>query len=152
MFKNVKLINENGNEVNVPMKSNAGTAIRYKGTFHEEIPLTGDKNMLYVSIMASEKVDIAKEEDLSKVADIMNKASERIKRLAFIMAMSAAGKKMDQLSFDQYVEWSETLDASSFNDEKQDEIWALYTGTDSSSESKKKSEELAETLTSLSSI
>lgn len=146
MFKTIELIDENGNKINVPMRSNAGTAIRYRGVFHEEIPVTGDKNMLYVAIMANEKIDIGKEEDLTRVASIMQKATDKIIRLAFIMAMSAANKQMSALSFEDFVEWSETLDPASFTEEKQSEIWALYTGTsESSSEAKKKNDELAET-------
>lgn len=146
MLKNIELIDENGNTINVPMRSNAGTAIRYRGVFHEEIPITGDKNMLYVAIMANEKIDIGKEEDLTRVASIMQKATDKIIRLAFIMAMSAANKQMSALSFEDFVEWSETLDPASFTEEKQGEIWALYTGnSESSSESKKKNVEQAET-------
>lgn len=146
MFKTIELIDENGNNINVPMRSNAGTAIRYRGVFHEEIPVTGDKSMLYVAIMANEKIDIGKEEDLTRVASIMQKATDKIIRLAFIMAMSGAGKQMDKLSYEDFVSWSETLDSASFTEEKQSEIWALYTGnSESSSESKKKNVEQAET-------
>lgn len=146
MFKTIELIDENGNKINVPMRSNAGTAIRYKGVFHEEIPVTGDKSMLYIAILANEKIDISKEEDLSRVGGIMSKASEKIIRLAFIMAMSGAGKQMDRLSYEDFISWSESLDPSSFTEEKQSEIWALYTGTsESSSEAKKKNDEPAAT-------
>lgn len=139
MFKIIELLDENGNTINVPMKSNAATAIRYKGTFHEEIPISEDRNMLYASVIRDMGIDLDDEKSLIEVNKIMDSCTEQIKRVAFIMAMSAKGEKMDELNYDEYIDWIETLDPQSFNDEKQDEIWAVYSGSvKNSSEAKKK--------------
>lgn len=139
MFKIIELLDENGNAINVPMKSNAATAIRYKGTFREEIPISEDRNMLYASVIRDMGIDLDDEKSLIEVNKIMDSCTEQIKRVAFIMAMSAKGEKMDELNYDKYIDWIETLDPQSFNDEKQDEIWAVYSGSvKNSSEAKKK--------------
>lgn len=138
MFKEVKLYDEAGNEINVPMKSNAGTAIRYKGTFHEEIPISADRNMLYASVIKDMGVDLEDEKSLMEINKIMDSCTEQIKKVAFIMAMSAKGEKMDELNYDKYIDWIETLDPQSFNDEKQDEIWAVYSGSVKNSSNAKK--------------
>lgn len=139
MYKIIELLDETGNTINVPMKSNAGTAIRYKGTFHEEIPISADKNMLYASVIKDMGVDLEDEKSLMEINRIMDSCTEQIKKVAFIMAMSAKGEKMDELNYDKYIDWIETLDPQSFNDEKQDEIWAVYSGSvKNSSDAKKK--------------
>ena len=58
MYKIIELLDETGNTINVPMKSNAGTAIRYRSTFHEEIPISADKNMLYASVVKDSGIDL----------------------------------------------------------------------------------------------
>lgn len=139
MYKIIELLDETGNTINVPMKSNAGTAIRYRSTFHEEIPISADKNMLFASVVKDSGIDLDNERDLMQISQIMDKAVESIKKVAFIMAMSAKGEKMDELNYDKYIDWIETLDPQSFNDEKQDEIWAVYSGSvKNSSDAKKK--------------
>lgn len=139
MYKVIELLDENGNQINVPMKSNAGTAIRYKNTFHEEIPISADKNMLYASVVKDMGIDISSETDLMNISRVMDLAVESIKKVAFIMAMSAKGEKMDELNEERYIEWIETLDPQSFSEKKQDEIWAVYGGSvKNSSDAKKK--------------
>lgn len=146
MFKEVKLYDEAGNEINVPMKSNAGTAIRFRNSFHEEIPISGDMRMIYMSIITKENISIDEDIDINKLAVVIDKGTEKIQKLAFIMAMSAAGEKMDELNYEKYISWIEKLDLKSFTEEKQEEIWGVYSGSsNNSSEAKKKSDQAAET-------
>lgn len=140
MYKVIELFDDSGNVINVPMKSNAGTAIRYKSIFHKDIPITADKDMLLVSIMKDMGIDLDNDSDLMNISQIMDNVARTIQELAFVMAMSAKGEKMDELNQSMFTEWIEGLDVQSFSEEKQDEIWSVYSGSvKNSSNAKKKS-------------
>jgi hypothetical protein len=140
MYKVIELFDDSGNAINVPMKSNAGTAIRYKSIFYKDIPITADKNMLFASAVKNMGIDLDNDSDLMNVSKIMDNVARTIQELAFVMAMSAKGEKMDELNQSMFIDWIEGLDLQSFSEEKQDEIWSVYSGSvKNSSNAKKKS-------------
>ena len=95
--------------------------------------------MLFAQVVKDMGIDISSESDLMNISKVMDQAVDSIKKVAFIMAMSAKGEKMDELNYEKYIDWIETLDPQSFNDKKQDEIWAVYGGSvKNSSDAKKK--------------
>lgn len=139
MYKEIKLSSETGDSVTVPMKSNAATAIRYRGIFHEEIPLGGDIQVLFATAIAELGVkNLDDDEAISKASIAMDRAAEKVRKLAFVMAMAARGEKMGELTQDNYITWLEQFDASSFDDDKNTEIWSVYQKTANNSSTEKK--------------
>lgn len=127
MYKEVKLLDIDGNERNVPMKATAATPYRFRQTFHEEIPVSDNKQAIFAAILVEEGVKSLDDDAvLMKATHCMEKAKDKIRRLAFIMAMSAKGEKMDELNFDKYIDWIDGFDSSAFTEEKEDEIWSVY--------------------------
>lgn len=85
-----KVIDVGGKDV--PMLANAATPIRYRQLFHRNV-------MTFFS-------GKGEEED----------AVDFVGELAYIMASSAAGKDMNTLSYDGYIEWLEQFEALAFAD------------------------------------
>ena len=127
MFKEIELLDYAGNEKKVPMKATAATPYRFRQIFHEEIPISGDRNAVTTATLLEAGIkSLDSEEAIIKANECIEKAKEKIRKLAYVMAMSAAGEKMDQLNFDKYLEWIECIDSSAFSEEKEDEIWEIY--------------------------
>ena len=127
MYKEVTLLDENGNEINVPMKATAATPYRFRQTFHEEIPLGGNKSALLVNAMVEAGFnDLSGVDGSAKAAVCLDRASEKIRKLAYIMAMSAKGEKMDELNEEKYIDWIDGIDPEAFDGGKEAEIWEVY--------------------------
>lgn len=127
MYKEVKLLGSDGNERNVPMKATAATPYRFRQAFHEEIPVSDNKHAIFAGIMIEMGIKSLDDDDvLIKANECMEKAKEKIRRLAYIMAMAAKGEKMDELNFDKYLDWIDGFESSAFTEEKEEEIWSVY--------------------------
>lgn len=97
----------------VPLLANGATPIRYRQVFHKDL----------IAKMNTEMV----------ADDVSDMASE----LAFIMAKSAEGAKMNDLSIDKYVEWLEQFEVFDVVNASED-IFNVYIGQDVSTSTPKK--------------
>ncbi len=113
MFKVVKI-----GDKDVPMQANAATGIRYKQVFKKDF---------------LQQMDKINDTDAAISSDMLME-------LAYIMAMSAAKRDMNQLNYEMYVEWLEGFEFMDFfADDTSSEIVALWQGNrEQSVEPKKK--------------
>lgn len=109
-------------DVEVAMRASAATAIRYRNTFHGDI-------MKELMEMNPEQID--------------SSVIEKIQKLAFIMAKSAEGAKMTELTEDDYMEWLDQFDSLEMMQASKDIVTVYLGGKVSESELKKRETETA---------
>lgn len=107
-------------DVEVAMRASAATAIRYRNTFHGDI-------MKELMEMNPEQID--------------SSVIEKIQKLAFIMAKSAEGAKMTELTEDDYMEWLDQFDSLEMMQASKDIVTVYLGGKVSESELKKRETE-----------
>lgn len=117
MQKTVKI-----GEKEVQMRSSAATAIRYRNIFHGDIM----KELMEIN---TEKIDMA--------------VIEKIQKLGFVMAKTAAGAKMAALTEDDYFEWLDQFDNMELMKAAKDIVMVYLGGKVSESELKKTETETA---------
>ena len=103
-------------DVEVAMRSSAATAVRYRNIFHGDI-------MKELMEMNPEKIDAS--------------VIEKIQKLGFVMAKSAEGAKMAELTEDDYLEWLEKFDSIEMMTASKDIVSIYLGGKVSASELKK---------------
>ena len=110
-------------EVEVSMRSTAATAIRYRNVFHTDIM----KELMEIN---PEKIDAT--------------VIEKIQQLGFIMAKTAEGANMTQLSADDYMDWLDKFDSLAMMQAAKDIINVYVGGKVSESELKKRVKKIPE--------
>lgn len=104
-------------EKEVEMRSTAATAIRYRNVFHADI-------LKELSEINPEKID----------AEVI----EKIQQLGFIMAKTADGANMTQLTDDDYMTWLDQFDSLEMMQAAKDIVNVYIGGKTSESELKKR--------------
>ena len=104
-------------EKEVEMRSTAATAIRYRNVFHRDI-------LKELSEINPEKID----------AEVI----EKIQQLGFIMAKTAEGVNMTQLTDDDYMDWLDQFDSLEMMQAAKDIVDVYIGGKASESELKKR--------------
>ena len=103
-------------DVEVAMRASAATAIRYRNIFHGDI-------MKELMEMNPGKIDAS--------------VIETIQKLGFVMAKSAEGEKMTELTEDDYMEWLDQFDSIEMMTASKDIVSIYLGGKVSESELKK---------------
>lgn len=130
MYKKITMHNAKGEEIEVEFLANAATPLRYKSIFRKDL-LTQFAN--------------AKSEDNDKIKlDI-----DFLPELAFLMSMQAEAfsnpeVKLDKLTPGNLVDWLERFDSFEIESHAEDILNVYYGNTDTTSTSKKNTDEQIE--------